>query len=163
MIFGTKRNHEIGGITNFETLFSTKSKIGSKNFLKSPFLANFHEISIFESQNIIVRSIWICLLYYLFKFWSWGLINSWKHVVNWSKSLQDANAITKFRRAGKVIPNQLHCMVKDAVGFTNSESQENLWLRFGNWEFVKPHGEQLKTKPDMNSSWLEWLFFFQKR
>ena len=87
VIFGTKRNHEIGGITNFETLLSTKSQIGSKKFLKSPFLSNFHKVSILESKHIIVRSIWICLSCYLFKFWSWGLINLWKHVVNWSKSL----------------------------------------------------------------------------
>ena len=38
------------GITNFETNFSAKSQIGSKNFLKSTFLANF---SFFESQNTV--------------------------------------------------------------------------------------------------------------
>ena len=132
------------------TVFSIKPQNGSKKFPKSPFFADFHEISIFESQNIIVRSIWICLSCYLFKFWSWGLINSWKHVVNWSKSLQDANAITKFRRAGKVIPNQLHCMVKDAVGFTNSESQENLWLRIGNWEFTNSKSQKIQFNWKIN-------------
>ena len=39
---------------NFETLFSTKSQIGSK---KSPCFANFHKISIFESQKKIVMFI----------------------------------------------------------------------------------------------------------
>ena len=38
------------GITNFETNFSAKSQIGSKNFLESTFLANF---SFFESQNTV--------------------------------------------------------------------------------------------------------------
>ena len=41
VIFGTKRVSWNSGITNFETLFSTKSQIGSKIFLKSTFLANF--------------------------------------------------------------------------------------------------------------------------
>ena len=44
---------------------SIKCQIGSKNFLKSPFLANFHEISIFESQNMINRSILTWLSSYL--------------------------------------------------------------------------------------------------
>ena len=43
VIFGTKRVSRNSGITNFETLFSAKSQIGSKNFLKSTFLANFSE------------------------------------------------------------------------------------------------------------------------
>ena len=46
VIFGTKRVSRNSGITNFETLFSAKSQIGSKDFLKSTFLANF---SFFES------------------------------------------------------------------------------------------------------------------
>ena len=33
------------------------SLIGSKNFLKFPFLANFHKISILESQDMCQRSI----------------------------------------------------------------------------------------------------------
>jgi hypothetical protein len=37
------------------TVFSIKPKNGSNNFLKSPFFANFREISIFESQNTIVK------------------------------------------------------------------------------------------------------------
>ena len=41
VIFGTKRVSRNSGITNFETLFSAKSQIGSKDFLKSTFLANF--------------------------------------------------------------------------------------------------------------------------
>ena len=41
VIFGTKRVSRNSGITNFETLFSAKSQIGSKNILKSTFLANF--------------------------------------------------------------------------------------------------------------------------
>ena len=54
MIFGTKRLSRNSGITNFETLFSAKSQIGSKDFLKSTFLANF---SFFESQKqLIIRS-----------------------------------------------------------------------------------------------------------
>ena len=47
--------HNYLGIMNFETLFSTKPWIGSKNFLKSTFLAIFfYEISFFESQNSII-------------------------------------------------------------------------------------------------------------
>ena len=65
MIFGTKRVSQNSGITNFETLFSAKSQIGSKNFLKSTFLVNFHEISSFEIQNTIARSLLSCLLTYL--------------------------------------------------------------------------------------------------
>ena len=54
VIFSTKRVSRNSGITNFETLFSAKSQIGSKNFLKSTFLANF---SFFESQKqLIIRS-----------------------------------------------------------------------------------------------------------
>ena len=53
VIFGTKSVSQNLGITNFKTLFSTKSQIGSKNFLASTFLANFHEISFIESQNTI--------------------------------------------------------------------------------------------------------------
>ena len=54
VIFGTKRVSRNSGITNFETLFSAKSQIGSKDFLKSTFLANF---SFFESQKqLIIRS-----------------------------------------------------------------------------------------------------------
>ena len=41
VIFGTKRVSQNSGITNFETLFSSKSQIGSKDFLKSTFLAIF--------------------------------------------------------------------------------------------------------------------------
>jgi hypothetical protein len=41
VIFGTKRVSRNSGITNFETHFSTKSQIGSKNFLKSTFLGIF--------------------------------------------------------------------------------------------------------------------------
>ena len=41
VIFGTKTVSRNSGITNFETLLSTKSWIWSKNFLKSTFLANF--------------------------------------------------------------------------------------------------------------------------
>ena len=41
VIFGTKRVSRNSGITNFETLLSTKSQIGPNNFLKSTFLANF--------------------------------------------------------------------------------------------------------------------------
>ena len=52
MIFGTNRQSRIVG-----TLFIIRPQIGSTNFLKSTFLANFHEISIFESQNKIVMSI----------------------------------------------------------------------------------------------------------
>ena len=48
MIFGTKMVSRNLGITNFETLFSAKSQIGSKDFLKSTFLANF---LFFESQK----------------------------------------------------------------------------------------------------------------
>ena len=44
MNFGPKRVSRNSGITNFETLSSAKSQIGSKNFLKSTFLADFHEI-----------------------------------------------------------------------------------------------------------------------
>ena len=65
MIFGTKRVSRNSGITNFEILFSTKSQIGSKNFLKSTFFGNFHEFSIFESHNTSIRSILTCLLSYL--------------------------------------------------------------------------------------------------
>ena len=50
VIFGTKRVSRNSGITNFETLFSAKSQIGPKNFLKSTFLAIF---SVFKSQNTI--------------------------------------------------------------------------------------------------------------
>ena len=41
VIFGTKRVSRNSGITNFETLFITKSQIGPNNFLKSTFLAIF--------------------------------------------------------------------------------------------------------------------------
>ena len=51
MIFGTKRVSRNSGITNFETLFSAKSQIGSKDFLKSTFLANF---SFFEGQKQLI-------------------------------------------------------------------------------------------------------------
>ena len=54
--FGTKRVSRNSGITNFETLFSTKSQIGYKNFLKSTFLANF---SFFESQNKVFFDIFL--------------------------------------------------------------------------------------------------------
>ena len=50
VIFGTKRVSRNSGIMNFETLFSAKSQIGPKNFLKSTFLAIF---SVFKSQNTI--------------------------------------------------------------------------------------------------------------
>ena len=50
VIFGTKRVSQNSGITNFETLFSTKSQIGSKNFLKSTFLANFWGIFFLKFQ-----------------------------------------------------------------------------------------------------------------
>ena len=54
VIFGTKRVSRNSGITNFETLFSAKSQIGSTNFLKSTILANF---SFFETQKqLIIRS-----------------------------------------------------------------------------------------------------------
>ena len=74
MIFGTKKVSRNSGITNFETLFSAKSQIGSKNFLKSTFLANFHETSIFENHNTIIRFILTCLLSYLLR----SLINNLK-------------------------------------------------------------------------------------
>ena len=67
MIFGTKKVSRNMGITNFETLFSAKSQIGPKNFLKSTFFANFHEILIFENQNTIIRLIVRCLLSYVIK------------------------------------------------------------------------------------------------
>ena len=39
-----------------------------------------------------------------------GIIKFVKMTMWWIvKSLQDANTITKFRRAGKIIPDQLHC------------------------------------------------------
>jgi hypothetical protein len=41
------------------TLFSRKGQIGFKKFLKSTFLDNFHESSFFESQNTIVRFIYL--------------------------------------------------------------------------------------------------------
>ena len=49
MIFGTKGVSRNSGITNFETLFSTKSQIWSKIFLKSTFLAIFS----FKMQLIV--------------------------------------------------------------------------------------------------------------
>ena len=51
VIFGIKWVSRNSGITNFETLFSAKSQIGSKHFLKSTFLANF---SFFESQKQLI-------------------------------------------------------------------------------------------------------------
>ena len=62
VIFGTKRESRNSKITNCGTLFSIKTQIESKRFLKSPFLANFHEISVVENQNTIVRLILKCLL-----------------------------------------------------------------------------------------------------
>ena len=56
VIFGTKKVSRNSGITNFETLFSAKSQIGAKNFLKSTFLANF---SFFESQNKVFFDIFL--------------------------------------------------------------------------------------------------------
>ena len=54
MIFGTKKVSRNLGITNFETIFSAKSQIGSKEFLKSTFLADF---SFFKSEKqLIIRS-----------------------------------------------------------------------------------------------------------
>ena len=47
-------NHEIWVSRIVGTLFIIKPQIGSKNFLKSTWLANFHKISTFESQNTIV-------------------------------------------------------------------------------------------------------------
>ena len=46
VIFGTKRVSRNSGITNFETLFSAKSQIGSKNFLKSTFLGIFQFLKV---------------------------------------------------------------------------------------------------------------------
>ena len=54
VIFGTKRVSRNWGIPKFETSLSTKFQIGSQHFLKSPFIANIHKISIFKSQNITV-------------------------------------------------------------------------------------------------------------
>ena len=54
--------------------FSIKPQIGSKNFLKSHFFGNFHEISIFESHNTIIRFILTCLVSYLLQ----SLINDLK-------------------------------------------------------------------------------------
>ena len=52
VIFGTKRVSRNSGITNFETLFSAKSQIGSKKFLKSTFSAflswNFDFFTLFK-------------------------------------------------------------------------------------------------------------------
>ena len=50
---------------NPRTLISIKPQNGSKNFLKSPFFANFHEISFFLNQNATARLILTCLLSYL--------------------------------------------------------------------------------------------------
>ena len=57
-----------------------KSQIGSKDFLESPFLANFHEILIFESQNLIVKSILTCLASYLLQMLKEKLERSTKKV-----------------------------------------------------------------------------------
>ena len=39
-----------------------------------------------------------------------------------------------------------YTVVKDAVGFMNSESQDNLWLRIGNWE-LGIHEFQIPENP----------------
>ena len=68
--------HEMGGSWIPRTILSVKSQNGSKNFPKSPFFANFHEISIFESQHMIVRYIMTCLSCYLSQIWSFqGVFN----------------------------------------------------------------------------------------
>ena len=65
MIFGTKRESRIVKFTNCGTVFSIKTSNWVQKFLKSPFLGNFYEISIFESQNPIIRSIMKLLSSYL--------------------------------------------------------------------------------------------------
>ena len=54
------KNHKFRG-----PFFSVKPQIGSKKFLKSPFLANFNKISIFESWSAFIRFILTCFLSYL--------------------------------------------------------------------------------------------------
>ena len=63
-----KGYHEMRGSWIPRTVFSIKPKNGSKKFPKSPFSADFQEISIFASQNEIVRIILTCLSIYLSKF-----------------------------------------------------------------------------------------------
>ena len=58
------------------TVFSIKPQNGSKNFLKSTFFAIFHEISIFEFQNAIVRSALTCLFSYLSQMLTFWQISS---------------------------------------------------------------------------------------
>ena len=55
--------------------FSIKPQIGSKYFLKSPFWGNFHEISIFESQNAIIRAILTCVSSYLLQIILWWFLD----------------------------------------------------------------------------------------
>ena len=57
--------HKMCESSTLGTLFSVKPKNWSKNFLKSPFFANLHKISIFENQNPITRLILTCLFSYL--------------------------------------------------------------------------------------------------
>ena len=72
--FLVRKGYYDSGIMNSEDcLFSIKPQNGSKKFTKSPFSAVFHKISIFESQNVIVRIILTYLSIYLSKF---GLFNS---------------------------------------------------------------------------------------
>ena len=54
VIFGTKR---VSGITNFETIFSAKSQIGSKDFLKSTFLADFSFLKV-KKNLVLTFEIW---------------------------------------------------------------------------------------------------------
>ena len=64
VIFGTKRVSRNSGITNFETLFSIKSQIRSKNFLKSTILANFSfktQLNIRFFWHIFVNLVFKCL------------------------------------------------------------------------------------------------------
>ena len=63
MIFGTKWNPEIQEIP--KPFLVLNPQIGAKKILKSIFLAIFHEISIFESQNTTIMLIWTWLLSFL--------------------------------------------------------------------------------------------------
>ena len=120
-----------------------KPKIGSEIFLKSPFLATFHNFSIFGSQIAIIRPNLTCLLSYLLQkiyctgcpisIWTilWGCFE----VTGWLK-IKKINSSEKFMQLPLKV-NKEHFL----------------------WHQVWPHNDLLLLKTKVQYLWHTYLVF----
>ena len=77
------------------TVFSIKPQNGSKNFPKSPFFADLEQVSIFETQNVILKIILTCLSRYLSQIW-----------IFWSRNFQSSSVIHHLYFNNKEVGNK---------------------------------------------------------